>query len=128
MLNNKGVEYYNNGKYKMALQYFNRALAVSPQFEMARRNRVYCTKMIRSRRATVLKQREAQFQRTAHMPNQQKTAYAYKTPVKSHNMDYSRKKYLDRDQYGRIQKKKKSKDDVGEYMDQLGWDTYRGKW
>ena len=130
MLNNKGVEFYNQGKYKLALEYFNRALAVSPQFEMARRNRLYCTKMIRQRRTTVLEQREKEFQRSRSAESKGKatTVYAYKTPVSSQKMDYSRSKYSDLDQYGRIPKKKKSKDDVGDYMDQLGWDTYRGKW
>ena len=78
--------------------------------------------------ATVLKQREQESQRTANASRQTKTVYAYKTPVSPHNMDYSRSKFSDLDQYGRIRKKKRSEDEVEDYMDQLGWDTYRGKW
>jgi hypothetical protein len=46
-LNNQGVKFYNEGKYKVALRYFEKALAVAPQFDIARENRRHCIKMIR---------------------------------------------------------------------------------
>ena len=46
-LNNQGVKFYNEGKYKTALRYFEKALAVTPQFKIARDNRRHCIKMIR---------------------------------------------------------------------------------
>jgi tetratricopeptide (TPR) repeat protein len=46
-LNNQGVKFYNEGKYKIALRYFEKALAVAPQFDIARDNRRHCIKMIR---------------------------------------------------------------------------------
>jgi tetratricopeptide (TPR) repeat protein len=47
-LNNQGIKYYNKGKYKTALNYFNKALAIAPSFDIAKRNRVYCIKMLRN--------------------------------------------------------------------------------
>lgn len=49
-LNNTGVKYYNSGKYETALKYFDQALKVAPQFEIAKKNRKYCIQMLRLKR------------------------------------------------------------------------------
>ena len=58
-LNNEGVKYYNQGKYKTALKFFNRASAVAPQFKMAKDNRLLCIKMMRYKEAVAREQKDS---------------------------------------------------------------------
>lgn len=53
-LNNTGVKYYNKGDYRNALTYFDRAIKVSPQFDIAKKNRKYCIQMLRLKRESEL--------------------------------------------------------------------------
>ena len=98
-INNEGVKYYNNGKYKTALRYFNKALAVAPQFEMARTNRLYCIKMIRQQEAEVQQRRKLVTTSLA------KTKTAFKEPVTVQPSDYGYNKYSQQDQYSPNPKK-----------------------
>ena len=53
-LNNTGVKYYNKGDYRTALQYFDKAIKVAPQFDIAMKNRKYCIQMLRLKRESEL--------------------------------------------------------------------------
>lgn len=49
-LNNLGIRYYNKGKYAKALEYFDKAISIAPQFTEASKNRVYCIKMVNAKK------------------------------------------------------------------------------
>ena len=98
-LNNKGVEYYNKGKYKLALKYFEKALDVAPQFDTARINREYCFKMLREkhRRKELFIQQKRAYQQQVRF----KTGKKIKAPTtqpNQHTIDYNR----DTDHIGRL--------------------------
>ena len=102
-INNEGVKYYNKGKYKTALKYFNKALAVAPQFEMARTNRLYCIKMIRL-------QKEEMHQRQKLVNTlSAKTKTAFKEPITGQLGDYDYNRYSQQYQFSPNSKKHKIK-------------------
>ncbi len=69
-LNNTGIRYYNKGKYDAALKYFDKALAIAPSFNEARKNRVYCIKMINAQ-----KERKHQLQSQAMLRERELDVY-----------------------------------------------------
>jgi tetratricopeptide (TPR) repeat protein len=116
-LNNEGVKYYNKGKYKTALNYFNRAISIAPQFDMARENRVFCIQMLREKHAQKLKQKAQKAIKTSKI----RTRASYKPPVRKKSMDYRRQRYSEFDKYGQIPSSGKSNVRHHDYMNEFGW-------
>jgi tetratricopeptide (TPR) repeat protein len=117
-LNNLGVDYYNAGKLKTALNYFNKALSVAPQFELASTNRLLTIQAMREKHEKELKARqkaEAQalssYTKTSKIRN-----------IKSkRSMDYKREKYSYLDNYGNIPRTNSPRDNNYNYINEFGW-------
>jgi tetratricopeptide (TPR) repeat protein len=99
-LNNKGVEYYNKGKYKLAMHYFSKALDVAPQFDTARVNREYCFKMLREKRRK--KEEYIKEKRAKRLGAKSSSVSTFNVSQSQRNIDYNREKYNMVNQYGRI--------------------------
>lgn len=69
-LNNLGIKYYNKGKYEEALEYFDKAISIAPQFTEASKNRVYCIKMINAK-----KERAHQLENEAMLRRREREIY-----------------------------------------------------
>jgi len=113
-LNNIGIKYYNKGKYKSALNYFNKALSIAPGFEEAKKNRIYAIQMIRQNRAAEVAKRYKETTRGA-MPWQSTDS---REAIEVRPLDYSATRFSEFHQYGRIQ----HKDD---HQNQLSWGQVR---
>lgn len=108
-LNNIGIKYYNKGKYKTALNYFNKALSIAPGFEEAKKNRVYAIQMIRQNRAVEVAKR---YQETTGARPWRSTDTREAMEVRP--LDYSATRFQEFHQYGRIPHK-------NDQQNQLGW-------
>ena len=133
-LNNMGIKYYNKAKYKTALEYFNKALAVAPQFEEAQKNRLYAIQMMREQHskklaeadAKALAKREALLQGRAYK-SPPVSASATSTPSRSvevHPLDYRATRFNAFHDYGRIPHREQSSEKKSKYQDELGWEYY----
>ena len=116
-LNNEGVKFYNKGKYKTALKFFNKAIAVAPRFEMARKNRIQCTKTIQEAREKYVEQQaQKKVSVSESLPQSRVISKGYD---QSHNIDYSRQRFAELDQYGQIPKKKRPSNNNTKNLDWL---------
>ncbi len=112
-LNNIGIKHYNNGNYKVALAYFDKALAVAPQFDEAKKNRIFCIQMLRQKRREV---------HAKALSKEDASPWGFKPgtfvteakPVEVRPLDYKATRFQTYHDYGKIPKK-------GNYDDQLGW-------
>ena len=118
-LNNKGIEYYNKGKYKIALKFFSKALLVAPQFNEARINREYCYQMIKAKK----KLQDSQTKSKATKMKVSSSSYDFNHAKEVKPIDYTKEKYNQLDQYGRIIRKNENTKDSSYYGDELGWTT-----
>jgi tetratricopeptide (TPR) repeat protein len=98
-LNNMGVKYYNKGKYKIALTYFDKALAVAPRFEDAHKNRVYCIQMMRQRTEEQRKVKTARQIASDYYRPQEKTK---KGAVEVQPLDNNATRFAEHHQFGKI--------------------------
>jgi tetratricopeptide (TPR) repeat protein len=119
-LNNKGVEYYNKGKYKLAMHYFSKALDVAPQFDTARVNREYCFKMLREKRRK--REQLLEQKRAMQLGPKSSSVSIFNLPIKkgSRSIDYNREKYHMVDHYGRIPSDRSSSEYYTELYSQSG--------
>jgi tetratricopeptide (TPR) repeat protein len=118
-LNNLGVQYYNKGKYKIALNYFDKTLAVAPQFKDAKQNRLYCIQMLRQRKD---ERRTAYSRKNMSMDYKKAQQISDQNAVEVHPLDYNATRFGAHHQYGRVQSKKNySSSDYNKPY----WDTYR---
>jgi tetratricopeptide (TPR) repeat protein len=113
-MNNMGIKYYNKGRYKTAREYFNRALAVAPQFKEAKKNRLYAIQMMRQNREQELVRRE----KMPTKPYRSWRSTSSSSAVEVHPLDYRASRFTAYHQYGRIQ----HKDDR---QNQMGWGRAR---
>lgn len=131
-LNNMGIKYYNKGKYKTSLEYFNKALAVAPQFEEAHKNRLYAIQMIHEQHSKKLAQadtealakREALLQGRAYKapPVPPRTTSTPTRPVEVSPLDYQANRFKAYHDYGRIPHREQSSAKKSKYQDELGWE------
>jgi len=98
-LNNLGVKYYNKGKYKIALNYFDKALAVAPQFDDAKRNRIYCIQMLRQKKP---EQSVPYSNKNYSYDYNRSQSIAKKEPVEVHPLDYNASRFSAHHQFGKI--------------------------
>ena len=120
VMNNLGVKYYNKGKYKIALNYFDKAIAIAPQFEDAKRNRVYCIQMMRQKKA---ESRAAYSSKNLNYDYKQAQQIPQKPAVEVHPLDYNATRFSAHHQFGRIP----SRDEHAgsSYNDYYGREYYR---
>jgi tetratricopeptide (TPR) repeat protein len=96
-LNRQGIQYYNKGKYDVALKYFDKALSIAPQFKEARNNRGYCIKMINAQRERRHRYENAQMHKAhqAYIERIPKTSFE---PVVVHPIDHKEYNWHDFEQ------------------------------